>query len=208
MDWHTLIEAQPDLARIPAPLRADSELMEVGAGQVMFRIGDRVKSMMAVICGEVRLIRRGKSGSEVILQRSREGFVAESSLHAKTYHCDVVAAEAGAVLFFPMQSFRTALAEDMAFQNGWLAHLSREVSRLRAHCERLSLRSAAERIFHYIESEGTDGKVVLNHSRKAWANELGLTHEALYRTLSRLHADGMLHIEGNVVAVARLPAAL
>lgn len=201
MDWQSLVEAQPALAQIPTQLRIHAELMEVDAGQTLFRTGDRVQNMLLVISGEVRLIRRGRKGSEVILQRSRGGFLAESSLYNKTYHCDVVATEQGSVLRFPVQAFRAALAEDNAFQSAWMSHLAREVRKLRAQCERLSLHSAAERIIHYIESEGADGAVVLSHSRKAWASELGLTHEALYRTLSKLQADGTLQIDGNRVTI-------
>ncbi len=203
MDWHTLVKAQPALAQIPDRLRIHAQLMEVDAGQVLFRTGTRVKSMLAVISGEVRLIRRGRDGGEVILQRSRGGFVAEASLNSKNYHCDMVAAEKGSIFLFPVEAFRAALAEDMAFQNSWMSHLAREVGKLRIKCERLSLHGAADRILHFIESEGTGGAVVLTHSRKAWASELGLTHEALYRTLSRLQADGVLRIDGNTIASTR-----
>ena len=74
--------------------------------------------------------------------------------------------------------------------------------KLRAQCERLSLHNAADRIVHYIESEGTDGVATLNQSRKAWAAELGLTHEALYRVLRRPQADGTLDIDGDRIAIA------
>jgi CRP/FNR family transcriptional regulator, dissimilatory nitrate respiration regulator len=81
--------------------------------------------------------------------------------------------------------------------------IAREVRRLRAQCERLSLHGAADRIIHYIEAEGSNGIVILNQTRKAWAAELGLTHEALYRALRRLQTDGTLDIDGGRVAIAQ-----
>jgi CRP/FNR family transcriptional regulator, dissimilatory nitrate respiration regulator len=39
-----------------------------------------VQSVFSVISGEVRLIRRDRNGSEIVLQRSRGGFFAEASL--------------------------------------------------------------------------------------------------------------------------------
>ncbi len=203
MDWQTLVKSQPALAQIPAQLRMHAELVEVDAGQVLFRTGGRVTSMVAVISGEVRLIRRGRTGGEIILQRSRGGFIAEASLNSKSYHCDLVATEKGSVFLFPVEDFRAALAEDPAFQSSWMSHLAREVSRLRTNCERLSLHGAVDRVLHYLESEGTDGTVVLTQSRKAWPSELGLTHEALYRTLGKLQADGVLRIDGSTVALTR-----
>ena len=201
-DWQTLSAAQPDLTCIPAPLRLLAERWQIDAGQTLFRIGDRVRSVFLVIAGEVRLIRRDRNGMEIILQRSRGGFFAEASLGSRAYHCDVVAAEKGAVLHFPARAFRAALDEHADFRDAWMTHLAGEVRKLRAQCERLSLHRAADRIVHYIESEGADGVVMLSQSRKAWAAELGLTHEALYRALRRLQADATLDIDGDRVAIA------
>src|SRR6266568_4803458 len=203
MDWQALVASQPDLARIPPQLRKLAERWEVDAGDTLLRIGDRVRSVLSVISGEVRLLRRSRNGREVVLQRSRSGFFAEASLDSKIYHCDVVVAEKGAMLRFPATDFRAALDADAPFRDAWMKRLAREVRKLRAQCERLSLHSAADRIIHYIESEGADGVFTLIQSRKAWAAELGLTHEALYRALSRLQADGTLCISGSRVGLGR-----
>jgi len=202
MDWDTLTAAQPALARIPPQLRALALRDEVAAGETLFRVGEPVQNLFVVISGEIRLIRRDRNGTEVVLQRSRGGFVAEASLGSKTYHCDVVAARNGAVLHFPAPAFRAALEQDAHFRDVWMTHLAQEVRKLRAQCERLSLHRAADRIVHYIESEGANGVVVLNQARKAWAAELGLSHEALYRALHRLRADGALDIDGDRIALA------
>lgn len=202
MDWQALVAAQPALASIPADLRSLAERQELEAGEMLFRIGDKVRCVLSVIIGEIRLVRRSRNGAEVILQRSRGGFIAEASLTSKVYHCDVVAAEKSAVLRFPVRPFRAALDAETDFRDAWMAHLAREVRKLRAQCERLSLHGAAERIIHYLESEGMAGAIELNQSRKAWAAELGLTHEALYRTLRRLETEGQLAIDGCRIALA------
>jgi len=203
LDWQALIAAQPAFEQIPLGLRRLAELQEIKAGQVLFRAGDQVRSVITVISGELRVIRRDHNGAEIILQRSRGGFIAEASLSSKAYHCDVVAAENGTVLAFPVRAFRTALDEHAIFRDAWMAQLASEVRKLRAQCERLSLHGAADRIIHYIESEGSAGEVVLSHSRKAWAAELGLSHEALYRALARLKAEGVLRVDGKLITIAR-----
>jgi len=109
---------------------------------------------------------------------------------SKACHCDAVAASAGRLLHIPMCAFREALDQDRDFRDAWIAHLAHEVRRLRSQCERLGLRGAGQRVLHYIETEGSEG-VLLNQSRKAWAAELALSHEALYRTLHRLDGSGM-----------------
>ena len=201
MDWQALITSQPALVCVTQPLRALAELQEIEAREILVRIADPVRNVFSLISGEVRLIRRDRNGSEVILQRARGDFFAEASLWGKTYHCDVIAAEKSVVLRFPAKAFRSALDDDAAFRDVWMTHLAREVRKLRTQCERLSRHSAADRILHYIESEGADGAIILNQSRKAWACELGITHEALYRTLSKLQADGTLNIDGDLISI-------
>lgn len=196
MDWQALAETHPELAHVPPALRAAARLQALAAGATLFRQGDRPKAMYCVLDGEVRLLRRSRDGAEVVLQRSRGGFFAEASLESKAYHCDAEATAAGRVLAFPMKAFRAALEGDTAFRSAWMALLAREVRSLRARCERLSLKGAEARILHAVESEGTGGTLVLAQSRKAWAAELGLTHEALYRALARLQADGTLAVDG------------
>lgn len=196
MDWAALAESHAELAHIPVALRAAARLRAFAAGDTLFRQGDRPRAMYCVLDGEVRLLRRSREGGEVVLQRSRGGFFAEASLESKAYHCDGVAAADGRLLAFPVRAFREALEGDAAFRDAWMAQLAREVRKLRARCERLSLHGAEARILHAIESEGTAGTLVLAQSRKAWAAELGLTHEALYRTLARLQAAGTLAVDG------------
>lgn len=195
-DWPALAAVHPDLAHIPSALREAARLKECAVGEAAFRQGERPKAMLYVLDGEVRLLRRSREGAETVLQRSRGGFFAEASLEAKVYHCDAVAAAASRLLAFPIRPFREALDHDAVFRNAWMAQLAREVRKLRARCERLSLHSAAERILHAIESEGTAGTLTLMQSRKAWAADLGLTHEALYRSLARLKATGTLVVDG------------
>lgn len=200
-DWPALVSAHPELAHIPPALREAARLRACAAGESIFRQGDRPKAMLFVLDGEVRLLRRSRGGAEIVLQRSRGGFFAEASLEAKAYHCDAAAFAPSRLLAFPARAFREALDHDAAFRNAWMAQLACEVRRLRARCERLSLHSAAERILHAIESEGTAGTLALMQSRKAWAAELGLTHEALYRTLARLQAAGTISLEGGRITL-------
>ncbi|CAG9179672.1 hypothetical protein LMG23992_04039 [Cupriavidus laharis] len=203
MNWQTLVRAYPALASVPSALGEAAERLELQPGETLFRLGDRPVGIHFVMAGEVRLVRRAPNGAEIILQRSRGGFVAEASLDTKAYHCDAVVTEAGAALRFSARAFRNALEEDSTFGQTWRMLLAHEVRKLRAQCERLSLHTAAERIIHYLESEGTVGVITLNKSRKAWAAELGLTHEALYRTLRRLQADGILDVTRHRIAICR-----
>ena len=202
MDWPLLIKSQPFLKHVPNELRQVTQCRNMIEGDTVFRIGDSVRNLFCVVKGEVQLIRHDIRGTKVILQRSRGGFFAEASLGSTAYHCDGLAAETGVLLCFPLAAFRTALDQNVAFRNVWIEQLAREVRKLRAQCERLSLNGAADRIIHYIESEGINDAVTLNQPRKAWASELGLSHESLYRTLKRLSNQGTLRIDGSRISLA------
>lgn len=192
--WNALARAHPELAHFPAQLRDAAREIRARAGETLFRVGGRPSLMLFVADGEVRLVRRSAGGAEVVLQRARSGFVAEASLESMRYHCDIEAAAESRLLGFPIDRFGLALEHDAAFREFWMRRLAIEVRKLRAQCERLSLHGAAARIMHYIEAEGLDGRLELHQTRKSWATELGLTHEALYRALASLQREGRISV--------------
>jgi len=192
--------SRPEFEVMPEALRQAAEWRRFAAGEHLFRLGDRPQAMFFVVRGEVCLRRYSPDGSEVALQRARHNFLAEGSLESQAYHCDAVAIEASTALAFPMPAFRQAVDECSPFRSRWVSHLMREVRRSRAQCERLTLRTAAARILHFIECEGQNGKLELTFSRKAWAAELGISHEALYRTLAQMEKAGSIALAGRCVA--------
>jgi len=189
-EWATLIRAQPELASIPERLRVHATDIRVVAADTLYHIGARPKFMLFVVEGEIRLMRRARNGAEIILQRATTGFAAEATLDSPRYHCDIVAGRDSRIVRFPIARFREALDDDKGFRDFWMRRFARELRKLRGQCERLSLRGAAERIEHYIEAEGSNGRLELRQTRKAWAAELGMTHEALYRALAALVRTG------------------
>ena len=136
----------------------------------------------------------------MVLQRAQGGFLAEASLDQARYHCDAITVRPTELLAIPHKAFRDALAE-AAFANMWMAHLAGELRRVRAQAERLTLKTAEARIIHYIETEGDGGTIVLNNSKKDWAGELGLTHEALYRALARLQRRSSIRIHDRLLTI-------
>jgi CRP/FNR family transcriptional regulator, dissimilatory nitrate respiration regulator len=198
IEWPILDLRLPLLAELPTNARDASRQVVIQTGGLLFQRGDRPKAMLCILSGEARLIRRTGTGGTLILQRSRGGFIAEASLDHDAYHCDAVASEPSVILSVPIRAFNLALGET-AFRSGWIAHLARELRRVRAHAERLNLRTARERIVHFIETEGDGGIITLTQSKKDWASTLGLTHEALYRALAQMQRDGHAKVDGNNV---------
>jgi CRP-like cAMP-binding protein len=204
-EWVILVHDHPELAALPLALRRQAIEIVAAAGGPVFRLGARPRRMWWVVDGEVRLVRRSRNGTEIVLQRARSGFVAEASLESSRYHCDAVAVTDSRLLGLPIEPFRETLLGDEKFRTFWMTRLVREVRMLRAQCERLNLRSAADRIEHYIEAEGNKGRLELRQTKKTWAAELGLTHEALYRTLASLQRSGRISaVENEGILVVTL----
>lgn len=196
MNWtDDLLAALPDGARALVTER------NLEKGQPLFHRGDAPQAMFCVMRGEVRMVRASASGAEIVFQRVRQGIVAEASLDQPAYHCDARAIVASRVLAIPRSAFREALAE-ARFRDFWIASISRELRRVRAHGERLGLRTARERILHFIETEGQDGCVMLSQTKKAWASELGLTHEALYRALKQMSRSGEIVLADRLIQLS------
>lgn len=147
----------------------------------------------------MRLMRHGRRGEEVVLHDARPGeFLAEASLDSARYHCDAVASQPSVVLRATKADFQRLLADDPDFARTWMALLAAQLRTARARVERLSLRSADERIRHLLLSEGRGSRCELEitGSLKDLARRLGLTHESLYRTLARMQKDGVIAREG------------
>jgi CRP-like cAMP-binding protein len=193
--WRTLMTSERLFAALPQRFRSDVSSRRLEKGDFVFQRGDRPRYMFAVLSGEARLMRILPTGGEVILQRARRGLLAEASLDQPRYHCDAIAVLPTQLACLQRSKFREALADD-AFRSSWTTHLLQELRRVRAQSERLSLHAARDRIIHYIEVEGNNGRVALSQSKKDWAAELGLAHESLYRTLTRMVLAGELRAEG------------
>ena len=105
----------------------------------------------------------------------------------------------------PVAAIRQLLESDADFAAQWLSLLGRQLRSLRSRVERLSLRSAAERVRHLLVSEGRGPRheVVVEGTLKDLARRLGLSHEALYRTLATLEREGVIEREGPVLRLLR-----
>ena len=202
----------PAEQRLPEPLRkllpleiqAQCASSPCTRGDLLFKQGKKPTQMLYVTRGEVVLQRLGRTGGSVVLQRARRGFIGEASLDSVRYHCDAVVTMSGEVVAIPLEAIKQALAADSGFAGRWIAMLNQEVKRLRAQCERLSMRGVKQRLLHLIETEGRDGRLPLSSGLKSMAAELGVSHEALYRAVAALEKNGVLRREDEVLIVTSL----
>ena len=182
-------------ASLSASLDAGSTIRVLAAGELLFRQGDPAAAIYKVESGRLRLIRRTVDDHLVILHTARRSeFFAEASLFANTYHCDAVAAAPSRVRVYPKQIVIEAMRTAPALAEAFMARLARQLQELRARMELRNIRSARERVLQYLRlrANGEERTFVIEGQLQDIAAEIGITREALYRTLAALESESHL----------------
>jgi len=164
-------------------------------GEVLFRKDDVAAGIYEIEQGQVRLFRLDPEGREIVLHVAGPGdLIAEASLFSAVYNCDATAVADARVRFYPKSALLAEFRRDPAAADAFMAMLARELMALRTRLERRNIRSASARVQNYLAlNTGADGRTVtLQGTIKDLAAELGLTHEALYRTLNKLESAGKI----------------
>lgn len=176
-------------------LEAGSVVRVLALGELLFGQGDRASAIYEVESGRLRLIRRTVDDHLVILHTARRGeLFAEASLFAEAYHCDAVAAAPSRVRVYPKAIVMEALRADPALAQEFTARLARQLQELRAQMELRTIRSARDRVLQYLRLRAGvhDRSIAIEGQLQDIAAEIGMTREALYRTLAELEAEGSL----------------
>jgi CRP-like cAMP-binding protein len=184
------------LVLLPTSLQVQCTSLTCTKGERLFDQGQSPERMFYICNGEAVLQRAGLHGAGLVLQRVRQGFISEASLQSNSYHCEGMITASGNLVSVPIAAIQHELLSNPEFAMRWVAMLNKELKRLRAQCERLSLKSVKDRLLHLIETEGDNGKLALGSGLKSIAAELSVSHEALYRTVAELEKSHILYREG------------
>ena len=134
------------------------------ANEVLFRLGDKTIGLWEVLAGRVRLARVDRSGHELVLHVAGAGeTLAEASLFSPHYHCDAIASTSATV-----RSIRSARCWPFSKKPGGCAGicaaLAHQVMDLRTRIEQRNIRSARERVRHFLALNAmADGGMVELH---------------------------------------------
>ncbi len=192
---------------LSATIRRAAVTRALQAGQTLFRAGGKTVGLYEILEGKVRLVRVDRSGREAVLQVAGPGdTLAEASLFASHYHCDAIATTAAIVRLYPRAILVNELERNPKLAQAFAAMLARQVMTLRTRLEQRNIHSARDRVRHYLAiNADSSGRVVrLAGTLKDIAAELGLTHEALYRTLAEMAADGEIERRKGTIRLLKI----
>jgi CRP-like cAMP-binding protein len=176
--------------------------------EVLFRQGDQVTDIYFVESGRMRLERRTFDGRSLVLGVTpANSFFVEAALFADVFHCDGVAAEPSQVRLYPKAAVLKALGSRPESAMSFLLLMARQIIELRQQIEVMKVRSARDRVMLYLDlNSGPDGRTVeVRGELQDIASELGLTREALYRTLADLEQAGAIARSGGRITLKRSP---
>jgi CRP-like cAMP-binding protein len=188
------------LAGLDSGLLSDAQVLSAAAGSALFRAGEKPSRIFYVRTGEALMQRMTSSGSQVILQRASRAFLAEASLTAARYHCDGICRTDCELVVFSVHAIREAIDNNRETRWAWINLLAAQARRQRACIERLALKTVRERLHHLVLTEGSANREYsLPGTRMELAAELGVTPEAIYRTLAALQSEGVLTMYGSTL---------
>jgi CRP-like cAMP-binding protein len=191
------------------PASVGYETRTLGRGEALFRQGDPAVAIFAIENGRLRLERHTPDGRLVPLHIARAGETfAEAALFAESYHCDAVALDAPThVRAYPKKAVLHALGTEQSGMVGLLATMARQLQGVRQRLELRNVRSARERVLLALSLRmtGSTNTVDLPAPLQDFAADIGLTREALYRTLAALEREGRIKREGRRITLTNSP---
>lgn len=173
-------------------------------GEFLFQKGDVATHVYTVQEGSVRLVRYSLEGHAVPMHTARPGdSFAEASLFSATYHCDAEAILPSTVICYDKEKILAILHAHPEKSESLIAFLCRQVRSLRALLEVRSIRSAHDRVLHYLVLQADPETMMVNVSGtlKDVAQDLTMAHETLYRTLAILEKEGQIRRRAGLIKI-------
>jgi CRP/FNR family transcriptional regulator, dissimilatory nitrate respiration regulator len=184
-----------EIDQLPSTLQAVATHQTLSIGDVLFHRNEESQAIYAIKSGQVRLLHYTESGQSISHYVVYAGeLCAEIALFLDAYTCSAVVEEPTQVLAFPKQAFLNALQQNPDFAIAFMMQLSYRLHTTKVMVELRSIRSAQERVLHYLRliTPPELNTVILKQPLKNIASDLGISPEVLSRTLTQLTTDGAI----------------
>jgi len=173
------------------------------AGEALFRKGDHAFGIFRLVAGRIRLAPVTPDGAEVPVPMARPGeLFAEASLFSARYHCDALALTDSEVLLYPKAEVVQQLKKNEEEMWKFAGEMAHRLQGLRTQLELRQIRSAPQRVLQslHLRCDAT-GRWAPEGTLKQFAEEIGLTHEALYRALATLKKEGRIRRDKDQISL-------
>ena len=182
-------------------------------GEIIFTEGEMCAGLYVVEEGHVRIFKSSPSGREQVLAVDGPGSsIAELPVFdGGNYPASTCSVDHARVYFISKQDFYSLCLVHPKVALKVLKIVGARLRRLVGIIEELSFTSVRSRIIAYLLRLAARGKkspdgieVQLPSSNQELASEIGTVRELVSRNLSRLQAEGLIHMEGKTLRILDL----
>jgi CRP/FNR family transcriptional regulator, dissimilatory nitrate respiration regulator len=184
-----------DIDSLPTALQDVATTLSFSDGHVLFHRNEASDRVYVAKSGTVRLILCTRSGQLISYYTVNTGEICdEGAIFSDTHTCSAIAESAVQLLAFPKSVFLRTLQHQPDFAIAFMMQLASRLHTTKLMIELRSIRSARERVLHYLQLTVPPEKntVVLKQPLKNIASELGISPEVLSRTLAKLTSEGVI----------------
>ncbi len=185
-------------------------------GQLVFSEGEPCSGLYVVESGHVRIFKSSASGREQVLNIDGPGSsVAELPVFdGGNYPASVTAVDEATLLFVSKQDFQSLCLTHPQVALKVLRVVGARLRRLVGIIEELSFTTVRHRLASFLlrlaQREGkrvaAGTEITLPASNQELASQIGTVRELVSRNLSRLQAEGLIHMDERSVVIADLKA--
>ena len=179
-------------------------------GEVLFHAGEELHSLYVVRSGAVKTCLVSSEGDEQVVAFHTPGDVlALDAVADGHYGCDAVALDTASVCAISYDELAARAARRPGLQRFLLRAMSAAIKRGGAMVMMLGKKSAEQRMATFL-LEASDAQlrrgyssteIMLPMSRADIGNYLSLAVETVCRLLTRMQAEGIVHVERNAVTI-------
>ena len=185
-----------------------ASVMDIPKKSLFFSEDKAAKGLHVLLSGKVKLFKIGEDGKEqtIFLFGPGEPFCLCSTFSDGVLPANLGALEDSRVLYLSPPEFELLVREDPTTLLNMMRVMSRRLKEAMDMIDSLSLKQVPSRLLAYFESREQNGRIELGLSHRELAKIIGITPEALSRTLRKMAEDGQILMdEGGILLPDRLP---
>ncbi|WP_319582823.1 Crp/Fnr family transcriptional regulator [uncultured Pseudodesulfovibrio sp.] len=187
-------------------IASHAEVMRFPKKSMFFSEDNSSQGLHVLLTGQVKLFRLAEDGKEqtIFVFGPGEPFCLCSTFSDGKLPANLGALEDSRVLFIPPREYERLVREDPSILLTMMRVMSRRLKEAMDMIDSLSLKQVPSRLMAYFESRHQDGRVTLDLSQRELAKIIGITPEALSRTLRKMADNGDIRMDGNDIVLLDL----
>lgn len=188
-------------------VRREARVIELPAGQPVFRPGDVCESLPLVLKGSVRVQMAGASGNEIVLYRIGDDDVCTLSIGClmadRGYRAEAVVERHTTAVVLTAGLFDALMAASSGFRREVMAAYGRRLDTLMLVIEEVAFRRMDARLAAWLAARAPESPLAITHQELAV--EFGTAREVVSRLLKEFERSGLLRLGRGRIQVLDVP---